>query len=134
MVQPNRDRKGALPRNLSARFLAVAVRSETQAYTQLRGEWNSYRRSGPEEIAERAGWNQQLFEAGDGLGLGARSVEAKCGGIGQIVDRDRQGGNIRHVICAGIIAVEQIEEFGKRGDFRTLSDLKGRLTRRSVCK
>ena len=56
--------------------------------------------------------------------LGTGSVEAKRSGVGQIVYRHRQCGNIRHVICAGIIAVEDIEKFDERGNFRALSDFK----------
>ncbi len=73
---------------------------------------------GPKKSPKRSGGNAQLVEAGNrhiASGSGA-----KRGGIVQIVDRDGQRGNIRNVVGAGIVAVEQVEEFRKGRDGKTV--------------
>ena len=49
----------------------------------------------------------------DGRGLGAGGVEAEVGGVAEIVDRSRKRGDVADVIVAGVLAVEEIEKFGK---------------------
>ena len=75
------------------------------------GKGNAYGRARSEEVAERTRGRAELAEAGNGLGLSAGRVETKSCGIGSIVHRHGQGGNVRDVIVARILPVEQIEEF-----------------------
>ena len=62
----------------------MAIKSTTlerHADAELGGEGNANRRAGAEEIAQRPGRNAQLVQAGDGLGLRASRIEAKCRGV-----------------------------------------------------
>src|SRR5207245_263277 len=65
------------------------------------------------EIAEGAGWHAELFDAGDGCDLSAGGVEAESGGVAEAVDGSGEGRDIAYVIVAGILAVEEIEEFSE---------------------
>src|SRR5579863_4657274 len=87
-------------------FLILRMNSERQFYAQLRGERYSNGGARPEKIAEGPGRCPQLAKAGDWLRECAIGVQAKRGGVGKIVDRHRQRGNIRNKIVAGVVAIE----------------------------
>src|SRR5271157_4222493 len=86
---------------------------ECEFHPKLRGEGYTDRSARAEEVAQRPGWHAQLVEAGDWLHLRASGIQAKRGGVGEIIHRRGQRGNIGHEKRAGIIAVEQIEEFSE---------------------
>ncbi len=60
---------------------------EREAHTYLGGEGNADRCAGSKEIAERPGRDEQLFTAGDRLGLRAGGVEAEGRDVGEVVYR-----------------------------------------------
>jgi len=87
---------------------------EFHPYPKLRGEGNSHRRAWSKEISQGAGGDAQLIKACDGLGLRAGRVQTEGGSVADIVDRGRKSRYVCHEVVAGIIAIEQIEEFDKR--------------------
>src|SRR5277367_6248284 len=100
-------------------FQTACLKGEANA--NLRGEGNAYRGTGPEEVAESAGGNEELVGIGDGLGLRASEVEAEGGGVGKTIYRDGQRGDVGDVVGAGIVAIEEVEEFYERGERITLA-------------
>src|SRR5260221_5015420 len=91
-------------------FLILSVNLERQFYAQLRGKRYTNGCARPEKIAERAGGGPQLARTGNRPGKGAIGVQAKRGGVGKIVDRHRQRGNIRNKVVTRIVTVEQVEK------------------------
>jgi len=94
---------------------------EGEFQAELGGEGDAYCGAGAEEVAEGAGGYTELVGAGDRGGLGAGRVEAEGGGVAEIVDGSGEGGNVAYVIIAGILAVEEIEEFGEGAELDTLA-------------
>ena len=64
-----------------------------------------------------------MFVAGDRRGLGAGGVEAERGGVAEIVDRSRKRGDVADVIVAGVLAVEEIEEFGEGPELEAFAEI-----------
>lgn len=91
-----------------------ASRLELHPHPKLRREWDAHRCPGTKEVAQSACRNSQLFEAGDWLGCGTGRIQAKGRGVGQVVDRRRQRGNIRDKVVPRIGPVQEVEELGKR--------------------
>src|SRR5277367_5781991 len=87
--------------------------SKRQTNADLRGERDADGGAGTEEIAEGACGNQKLFATRHGLCLRARWIETDGGDIRRIVHRENR--DVRHVIRAWIIAVEEIEKLDERG-------------------
>ncbi len=103
--------------------------SEGKSDADLGGEGNPNRGTGAEEITERAGGEEQLIAAGDRTSLGTRGgIEANGSDVGGIVHGRRDGADVRNVVVAGIIAIEEVEELGERRygpafvDFEQTSD------------
>jgi len=55
--------------------------------------------------------------------LGAGGVEAEVGGVAEIVDRSGERGDVTDEIVAGILAVEEIEEFGEGAELEPLAEV-----------
>src|SRR6185437_14493561 len=87
------------------------------------GDRNADGGAGAEEIAQDTGGNAQQVEAGDGLRLRAGGIQAERGGIRQIVHCRGKRGEVRDVICAGIVAVEKVEELDEGRGSEALTDL-----------
>src|SRR5208282_4402358 len=86
---------------------------EREFHPKLRGEGYAHRGARAEEVAQRSGWHAQLIQARNRLRLRASGVQAKRGGIGKIVHGRGQRGNVGHEKRTGIVAIEQVEEFGE---------------------
>ena len=97
--------------------------SEGEAGAELGREGDTHSGAGAEEIAEGAGGDAQLIQAGDGLRLRAGGIQAERGGVRQIVHRSRKRGEIRDVIRAGIVAVEKVEELDEGRGREALPEL-----------
>ena len=100
---------------------ASATPSKSDAHAKLCGEWDSHRCAGPEEISQRTGGNEKLFAIGDGSRLGAGRVLAERRGIEKTVNGSREGRDVGDVVGAGIVPVEEIEEFDEGHDHPALS-------------
>jgi len=85
----------------------------------LEGEGDADGGAGAEEVAEGAGGYAELFDAGDGRGLRAGRVETESGGVVEAVDGSGQRGNVAYVVVAGILAVQEIEEFCEGAELKT---------------
>ena len=90
------------------------ARSECEFDADLRGKGYTNSGARPEEIAQSAGGKAQLVERGNRLGLRAGGIQTEGRGIGKIIDGRGQGGKIRNEVIAGIVAVEEVEEFDER--------------------
>src|SRR5271156_5932027 len=88
-------------------------RLERNLCADLRGERNPDRRSRSEEIAQRPSGRAQLFQARDGSGRRTGGVGTEVGDVASRHFRrwDQQRADIRNIVRAGIVTVEEIEEF-----------------------
>src|SRR5215469_5189723 len=84
---------------------------EGGAKSDLCGEGNAYGRAGAKEVAEGAGRNTELVATRDWAHLCASGIKAKGSDVGEIVYGNRQSGDIRNVVVAGIVSIEEVEEF-----------------------
>src|SRR5262249_49231225 len=96
---------------------------ERQADAELGRERNSHRRSRTEEVAQGSGRHAQLIEAGNRYG--ASRCGAERSGVGQAIDGRRQGRDIRDVVRARIIAVEEVKELDERYNGTALTKAEG---------
>lgn len=99
---------------------------------KLRGEWNSDRRAGAEEISQGSLRYLELLQAGDGRRLRAGCIRANTADDGPTVlighrlgPGHRQLNDVDRVIRAGVIAVEDVEELGEGVNLPALADLNG---------
>ena len=63
-----------------------------------------------------------MFDAGDGNGLSASGIEAESGGVAEIVYGSGKSGDVPYVVVAGILAVEEVEEFGEGTEGEAFSE------------
>src|SRR5580658_6193230 len=103
--------------NKNTKHESLSLKGEAGA--DLRGECAADRGAGAEEVAEGACREAQLFKAGDGSESRASGwVGADAGDVRGVVYRQGECAHIGDVVCAGVIAVENIEKFdeGSRGE------------------
>src|SRR6516225_2571716 len=81
--------------------------------TQLCRERDADSRAGAEKVPKRSGGEAQLVKTRNRLRLSACLVQAERRGIGKIIYRGGQRGNIGYIVGAGIVAVKEVEEFRK---------------------
>ena len=74
--------------------------------TQLCREGDADRRAGSEKVPKRSCRDAQLVETRNRLRLRARLVQAERRGIGKIIYRGGQRGNIGYIIGSRIVAVK----------------------------
>src|SRR5277367_2478827 len=86
--------------------------SKRQTNADLRGERDADGGAGTEEIAEGACGNQKLFAARHRDRLRATRIQTNRSDVRRIVHRENR--DVRHVIRAWIIAVEEIEKLDER--------------------
>ena len=100
-------------------------RLESEARAYLSGERNSDGGAGTEEISQSSAGHAQLIQAGDRLGCGAGGIGADVGDVsgGHLILRNGQGGDVRDVIRAGIVAVKKIEELDERRESPALVEI-----------
>src|ERR1019366_8303333 len=91
---------------------------ERRSPPNLRRKWNPHRSSGTEKVAERTGRHQQLVWVGDRHAARWSRAQVRC--VVEIVHRRWQRGDVGDIVRAGIIAVEQIEEFDNWRDLPAL--------------
>src|SRR5258708_645549 len=88
--------------------------SEAEPQAELCGKRNADCRAGPKEIAQCPGGNPEVSQAGDGARRGAGRIETEGRGVGEIIHRRGQRGEIRHEIVAGRRAIVEVVEFEER--------------------
>src|SRR5260370_9466802 len=89
--------------------------SEGKSDADLGGEGNPNRGTGAEEIAERAGGEEQLIAAGDRTSLGTPGgIQANGGEVGGGVQGGRAGPDVGQGVVAGVIAVGRVGELSDR--------------------
>src|SRR5437899_8939207 len=95
--------------------------SKGEFQAELRGEGDADGGAGTEEVAESAAGYAELFVAGDERGLCAGStVETERGGVREAVDGRGERGEIANVVVAGILTVEEIENFSEGAERHAL--------------
>src|SRR5712692_10630623 len=99
-------------------------RLKAEANPRLSGKGDAHSRAPAEEVAQGAGGRLQLAQAPNGPRQRAGGVEAKRGGIAQVVDRGGESGDVVDKVVAGVRAVEQVEEFHERPQGHSLAESK----------
>src|SRR5208282_119022 len=110
----------------------TSVVLEIHPHADLRGEGNAYGGARSEEISQSAFGYLKLLQAGDGCGLGAACIAANTGDVRDALPiglhlrcRNWQLRNVDCEVCAGIVAVEQVEELDEGVDLPALVDFEG---------
>ena len=108
----------------------AGTRLESNPHAQLGGEGNPYRGTWAEEVSQAAGGDLQLLEAGDGPQL-ARCTDGKSRQMvvalpdAMSLGRSGSSADTGHVVCAGIVAIEEVEELGEWRDLPAVTEFEG---------